>query len=401
MITDYEPYLCVTKDGRIWWLRKHAIQLGAGFLPVRDDQALNTELRAPNQRALVNERTLIGAFGSDRYSIERPMTFERDDFCYVEAEGFLTWLSQYIEQTQANIAFPNELAREVRMAMAKAAASRSQVAGQDFDSLALALDGCFDKKLDDLPESLRQRVEQDFYPNLWDALSADQRCRAILQLDYQNDPATEQSRQHLSNFFERLDELHKKKEQWKSAATPTASDMELKETRLKELEQEIGRIELQKRQARGDYYPERKPLDADKKAIPATEFMAYPKAQDAAREKGGRPKEPLSEAVEMAYIHFQDKGDVEILKPGNIKSFLKSFKSLANDEDLSHGFENGNIRAYIAERIKEVKIPREGECSVVTQERREARKLNPSQRYSQKAIAKLLSNLRKKYPLPS
>jgi len=37
---------------------------------------------------------LIGALGDARLTIERPMTFERDGFCYVDAEDFLNWLSQ-------------------------------------------------------------------------------------------------------------------------------------------------------------------------------------------------------------------------------------------------------------------------------------------------------------------
>lgn len=565
MITDYEPFLRVMEDGHIWWLLKDALRLGAGFLPVRDDQALKTELRAPNQRALVNERTLIGAFGSDRYSIERPMTFERDGFHYVDAEGFLSWLSQYISQTQAEIAFPNELARKVREAQAKAAASRPPVADQEFESLTLALEGRFDNNLDDLPEAVRQRVEREFFMKRWDSLSADQRRSVALDWDYRHDPATAQERQYWWNFFTRLDELQAQMEQWQSAETPTASDIALKESRLKALQQEIDRMELQLRQGRGDYYPEPKPSILDKEAIPAPEYIPYPKAmnilrekwqatpdelamwifwgpekggiaaylnanelnpprefyfayfvgvedylsplmscwfrkddidrfeptdryitgaelierwgkhpvlsseafihakiaesrledlhpifggtrvsfddrenfpplsaglfamsqierieaedgldsapnlpisdvkpeQNAPREKGGRPKEPLAEAVEKAYLYFRDKGDVTILQPGNIKSFLKSFKSLVNDDAQSHGFGNRNICAYIAERIKEVKIPREGECFVLTQDRTEGRKINPGQRYSQKAISKLLTSLRKKYPLPS
>jgi hypothetical protein len=555
------------EDGRIWWLRKDAIRLGAGFLPMRDDQALKTELRAPNQRALVNERTLIGAFGNDRYSIERPMTFERDGFRYVDAEGFLTWLSQYISLTQAvEIAFPNELARKVREAKAKTAALRPPVASQEFESLTLALDGWFDKKLDDLPNTLRQRVERDFFPLPWDGLSAEQRRSRALQWDYRHDPATELERQYWWDFFKRLHDLQVQREQWQSATTPTASDLAVKESRLKELQQEIDSMELEKQQVRNDYYPGRKSFDADKKGFePTTDYIPYPKAMNILRKKwqaipdelamwiflgqenggiaaymnanelnrprefyfayfegvedylaplmscwflqddidqfepadryitgaelierwgrhhgihpeafirakiaesrlldchptfggtivsfddhenfpplsaglfsvsqielieaedglgssptqpradtvrrhntpggkGGRPKEPLAEAVERAYIHFRDKGDLTILQPGNIRSFLKSFKSLANDEPPSLSFGNGNISAYIAERIKEVKIPREGECSVKTQDRTEGRKINPGQGYSQKSIAKLLANLRKKYPLPS
>ncbi len=540
----------------------------AGFLPVRDDhQTLLPELRAPNNRARVNERTILGAFGNARSAIEPPMTFERDGFRYADAEDFLDWLSQHIAQTQAKITFPNVLASEVRMAVAKAAVSRQTVNSEEFKSLTLVLDGWFDKKLDDLQIDLRECVEREFFPNLWDVLSADQRRSAALQLDYQNDPATKQDRQYWWNFFVRLHELETKIDEWESAETPTASDIVLKESRLKELQQELDRMELQKRQARGDYYPERRRLEADKGPTLTTAFIAYPKAmkilgerwkatpeelaawiylgpetggivayrnanelnppprfffapsfmgqdylsplmacwfrqgdidgfepadryitgaelierwskqpglrpeafirakiaesrlldmhptfggtqrtfdeytnfpplsaglfavshveriededaldsapvlpnsdvehepiRDGAPNKGGRLKEPLGEAVENAYLYFHDKGDVAILQPGNIRSFLKSFKPLVNDEAQSHEFGNGNIRADIAERIKEVKIPRAGECFVITHDRPEGRKINPGTKYSQKAISKLLTALRKKYPILS
>jgi len=567
MITDYKPFLSVNKDGCIWWLREDAIRLGAGFYPVRDDhQNLNTKLRTSTPRALVDERTLIGAFGNDRLPIEQPMTFERDGFYYVEAEGFLNWLSKYIEQTQSKITFPEALAREVKMAKIKAATSKKSGTSQEFKSLKLALDGWFNKKLSDLPSDLRQRVEQDFVPNLWDNLSEDQRQRVAIQLDYQNDPETEKERKYWWNFFTRLHELEEQIAEWESAETPTASDIALRESRLKELREEKDRMELQKRQARGDYYPKNKPSDRAKREKATTSFIAYPKAMNILREKwqatpeelaiwifhgpemdgiaaftnanelsppprfyfaynvackdylaplmycwfrkedidlfepadryitgvelikrwsnhpgllpkpfiiakiaesrllyfhptfgdtrgafreqenfpplkvglfsmsqieriesedgfvsvsivsnsetkpaaqntphdkGGRPQSPLTEAVEKAYLHFLDKGDVAILQPGNIRSFLKNFKLLANDEDLTVGLGNWNVSTYIAERIKEVKIPRAGKCSVVTQDRKERGKINQGKRYNQDAIAKKLTNLRKKYPLPS
>ena len=448
------------------------------------------------------------------------------------------------------------------MAKVKAAAFRQISGSQEFKSLTLALDGWFDKKMDDLPIDLRQRVGHEFFPKLWDVLSADQRRSVTLRLDYQNDPATEQDRQYWWNFFGRLDELKTQIDEWESAATPTASDIALKESRLKELQQELGRMELQQRQARDDYYPERKHLDADKGAIPATDFIAYPKAMkilcekwqatpeelaiwiflgpetgglaayrnaneltppprfyfddclcedylsslmscwfrwdDVDRfepadryitgaelierwgkhpslcpeafilakiaesrlvdfhptfggtqgtfdehvgfppltarlfamreiehieaedldiapvlpdpdmkpnqkdqfEKGGRPKSALTEAIEKAYLYFLDKGDVAILQPREIRSFLKNFKSLVNDDVQSQGFGNENIRTYIAERIKEVKLPRWGDCCVITHDRTEHRKTYLGDKYSQKVIAKLLTKLRKKYPLP-
>ena len=450
----------------------------------------------------------------------------------------------------------------VRSAKVKAA-SRPPDAGEQFASLALDLDGWFDKNLEELPKALRQRVEQEF-PSPWDNRTADQRCRIARQLDYQRDPATEQERQYWAEFFEHLHTIQAQKEHWESVATPTAKELDLKESRLQELQQEIDRMESRKRQARGDYFLERRVLDADKGATAATDYVPYPKAmkilrekwqatpeelaawiflgpesgglvaylnanklnppprfyfaywvhedylaalmacwfwpddidefepvdryingaalierwgrqpgirpeafirakiaesrlldlhptfggtrgtfddeinfpplsaglfamsqierietedaldvapipptsavrlvQKETREKGGRPKSPLAEAVAMAYHHFLDEGNVAILQPGNIRVFLKSLDALAKDDARLTEFENGNIRAYLAERIKDVKIPRAGECFVMTHDRPEGRKINPGARYSQKDIAKLLTKLRKKYPLPS
>lgn len=305
IITDYESLLCcLTEDGRLWWLLKNALRLGAGWLPVRGDN-LAMELRAPNYRALVNERTLIDAFDDARLTIERPVPFERDGDCYVDVEGFLGWLSQYIAQTQAEITFPNELVSEVKRAKAKAAAS-PPMASQEFESLTLAFEHWFDKNLGDLPETLRQRVERDFFLIPWDNLSADQRRSLAHQLDYQHDPATEQERQFWWGFFARRDELQAEISKWKSAATPTASDISVQESRLKELQQEFEQMESYKRQARGDYYPERKSLNADKVSNPAiTDYIAYPKALKILRE---RWKATLEELAAWIFLGQEEGG---------------------------------------------------------------------------------------------
>ncbi len=217
MTTDYESFLRVTEDGRIWWRRQDAIRLGAGFLPFCDDnRQLEPRLRAPHQRALVNEKTLIGALGDARLAIPKPMSFERDGFHYVDAAEFLEWLSQYICQTQAKINYPNELVNRVRIALAKAAAERLPQATQIFESLTLALEDWFDKNLDELPVALRQRVEKEFFPMPWDTLTSEQkqqlklmtaedqrkvalaaasgRRSVALQWDARNDPALEDQR---------------------------------------------------------------------------------------------------------------------------------------------------------------------------------------------------------------
>ena len=82
------------------------------------------------------------------------MTIERDGSHFVDASAFLTWLSQYIAQTQAKIAFPNDLVREVRNAKAEAASSRIATTNKEFESLTLALEAWFDQPRDALPYKL-------------------------------------------------------------------------------------------------------------------------------------------------------------------------------------------------------------------------------------------------------
>ena len=152
-----------------------------------------------------------------------------------------------------------------------------------FDALTLALENWFDTPLCDLPETLRCRVEQEFPPMPWDSLSADQRRDVTLQLDYQDDPATEQDRKFWWDFFERIDSLKKQLAEWGVVATPTAAELALKETRLAQIKQELARLDAQKRLARGDYFPERKlnrETDRTPSAdpAPATRYVAYPKA---------------------------------------------------------------------------------------------------------------------------
>ena len=309
-ITDYTPYLRVTEDGLIWWLHTDAIRLGAGFVPVSDDhRALEPELRATSQRALANERTLIGAFSDARLNIERPMTFERDGFRYVEATAFLDWLSQYIAQTQAGIAFPNDLAREVRHAKAQAASSRTATASEEFESLTLALEAWFDQALDALPDKLRRRVESEFLPP-WDALAPAQRRAVAIQTDYQSDPVTLADRRLWWDFCQKMDAIKQQIAEWEVAPAPTASDLALKEARLKELRQELARMASQERQMGGDYYPVRARF-ADANEAPPTppaspvRYIAYPKAMKLLTKRLGATPEELAAWV---FIGQEDGG---------------------------------------------------------------------------------------------
>jgi hypothetical protein len=127
-----------------------------------------------------------------------------------------------------------------------------------FKSLTVALENSFDRPLAELPGAPRRRVEQDFFPMPWDNLSANQRRSVALQWDYQNDPATAQERQFWWDFAMRRRELEMQIAQWAEVSTPTAGELVTKETRLAELRKELAHMELQQRQGRGDYYPEKK-----------------------------------------------------------------------------------------------------------------------------------------------
>lgn len=164
----------------------------------------------------------------------------------------------------------------------------------DFDSLTWAFEEWFDTPLCELPELLRERAQKDFFPIGWAGLSADQRRSLALQLDYQHDPATEQDKQFWWDFFERKDSVEKQIAQWQAIACPTAGELAQKEARLKELQQELARMNLQQRQARGDYYPERKSLDADKVSAPTTDYIAFPKAMKILADRLGATPEELA-----------------------------------------------------------------------------------------------------------
>ena len=152
-----------------------------------------------------------------------------------------------------------------------------------FDALTFALEDWFDTQLCDLPSTLRQRIEQEFFPMPWEALMADQRRNVALQLDFQNDPATEQDQKFWWDFFERVECLKKQESDWEVAVTPTAAERALKETRLADLKQELASMDAQKRLSRGDYFPKRRVSqnnDGAPLAEPdaATRYLAYPKA---------------------------------------------------------------------------------------------------------------------------
>ena len=137
----------------------------------------------------------------------------------------------------------------------------------------------------------------------WDALNAEGRRSVTLQLDYQHDPATEQDRKFRWDLFVRMDELQAQITTWKAADTPTASDVAVKESRLKELERDLARMKQQERQVGGDYYPEQKRLENEDvtAATPSADiqYIAFPKAMKLLADRLNATREELA-----AWIFF-------------------------------------------------------------------------------------------------
>lgn len=245
MEIDFTPFLHMLENGSIWWRLEDAVKLGAGYLPVRDDEHnLEPVLRANGNLVVANAKTLLSEFSPAHYGDHHPRYLVRDSERYVEAHEFLDWLCRLAHE-QA-FPFPCALAGAVK------GAGRRAPSGTDFKSLTALLDAWFEKSLAALPKNLFQRVEQDFFPMDWNVLSPNQRRSVALQWDRQNDPAMEDTRQYWWDFFIRMDGVKDQITHWQSVASPTAGDLAQKEVRLAELGLSLARMEHQSRLPQGD-----------------------------------------------------------------------------------------------------------------------------------------------------
>lgn len=180
----------------------------------------------------------------------------------------------------------------------------------DIVSLVDELEGWFESTLADLPDAVRERVEQDFYPMPWDKLSAEQRRSVAHQWDYNHDPATRQERQYWDDSFNKKAELEKQIERWQAVAAPTAGELAEKERRLKELADELARMERIKKQGRGDYLVEAPQVsDPDKQG----RYIAYPKALHQLRQRLKATPEELAAWIFMG----PEKGGIAAYRNAN------------------------------------------------------------------------------------
>lgn len=106
----------------------------------------------------------------------------------------------------------------------------------EFKSLTKCLEGLFDSQLACLPDNLRQRViEISKFRPPWDSLSADQRRTLSVQSDFENDPACQEARERIFDLYCQIDET-------KKAQCVTSSDLDSRDRRIREREQEIKQL---------------------------------------------------------------------------------------------------------------------------------------------------------------
>ena len=336
---DYSPFLHVLENGQLWWRLEDAIKLGAGYLPVRDDgQNLNPVLRAKNNQIRANERTLLSEFNQDHYTEANLQLIARDDGRYVEAHEFLNWLTQQQTLTQSEIPFPNGLIRAVRGAVVPPAVSTAE----SFSSLIVALELWFDKPIEEFPVELRRRVKKGFSPMLWNDLSPNQRRSVAAQWDYQHDPVMESDRQYWWDFYQRMQALEDQIEQWNFIATPTATDLVQKESRLAELQRELANMKKEEKQPYRNPAG-RHPHKVDVQAADVAhstdrpKYIAYPKAMKLLTEKLDATPEELA-----AWLFFGSKSG-----PGDLTAYLDA-NELDPPQKFYYNVGNGDSFDYLS-----------------------------------------------------
>jgi hypothetical protein len=141
-----------------------------------------------------------------------------------------------------------------------------------FNSLTLACDGWFDKALAELPEALRDRLEDEFWPMPWDMLSAQGRREVCSQIDFDADPATQSIRLLRWEYAEAKFAIEDQIKKWEMVTTPTAIDLRTQELQLAELQTQLA--SLHTRFGMGDGAPAPQSLGNE----PQTSHQALPES---------------------------------------------------------------------------------------------------------------------------
>ncbi len=123
----------------------------------------------------------------------------------------------------------------------------------DRDSLIEALELWFDKPLCELPDDLRVRVSEMFFPISWDVMSPDQRRRLAVKCKAEPGDGSATTRDLEAGFesFVRKDQIEEELNQLRLMSPSTITELLLKKKEVRKLNQQLVELETQSRHREG------------------------------------------------------------------------------------------------------------------------------------------------------
>lgn len=178
---------------------------------------------------------------------------------------------------------------------------------EPFTPLTSALERWFEASLADLPSALRRRVDKDLRPH-WDSLNARQRRAAAAQWDLENDPANAAGIEAGFGLHAEGEALRAEIERWERVATPSATDLAVRDTKLAALRRALAELEAKERRllaggpSAGKGAAKRRaksPGAAQSAKRRRSDYVAYPKAMQALADQHGATPEELAAWVAL------------------------------------------------------------------------------------------------------
>ncbi len=133
---------------------------------------------------------------------------------------------------------------------------------EEYTPLLSLLEGYWDRSFSRLPKKIRAVVEKKYAPVTWGMTNAQGRENLAAQIDYQNDPACAEDREHWFNYYTEMNDIRDRINEWERLKAPMPSELALKEDRIEALKVKLAEMEAND------------PLELSPKAIQADETQA-------------------------------------------------------------------------------------------------------------------------------
>ena len=133
---------------------------------------------------------------------------------------------------------------------------------EKYTPLLSLLEGYWDRSFSRLPKRVQAIVEKEYVPVTWETTNAKGRENLAAQIDYQNDPACAEDREHWFNYYTEMNDFRDRINEWERLKAPMPSERALKEDRIEALKAKLAEMEAND------------PLELSPKAIQADETQA-------------------------------------------------------------------------------------------------------------------------------